>query len=195
MATKLNLLPGGAGQAPPPSSHISRIISGSVGSIVYVLAFNPLEVVKIRQQTATAGSSSSPTPRAFLRGRGAVVLSNGLMVPKNAFPCLVAPQYGVVSSCPTNMCSRFFESTSRHIFPRHLDKPTGIFNTLLSISRLEGRAGLYAGLRPTMLAAVPNTAIYVSLNDSVDALVTRMRTILLKPASLLYVHSSQRMMK
>mmetsp|Transcript_24648 Transcript_24648/g.53170 ORF Transcript_24648/g.53170 Transcript_24648/m.53170 type:complete len:396 (-) Transcript_24648:71-1258(-) len=152
----------------PQSSPISRILSGSVGSLVYVLAFTPLEVVKIRQQAASAPSSSSHSPvKAFLRGRGAVMLNNGLMIPKSAFPCLVAPQYHV---SPANICSRLFESASCHAV---LDKPRGIFSTLLSISRIEGRAGLYAGLKPTLLQAIPNTAIYFTAYDEITMRLRR----------------------
>ncbi|KAL7526701.1 hypothetical protein ACHAXR_001608, partial [Thalassiosira sp. AJA248-18] len=153
------------------ASPTSRILSGSVGAIVYVLAFTPLEVVKIRQQESV--STSSIPVKAYLRGRGAVVLNNGLLLPKNAFPCMVAPQYHV-SPTNTNICSRLFETTSRLIIPYHPpDKPGGIFSTLLSISRAEGRAGLYAGLRPTLLAAVPNTAIYFTAYDEISLRLRR----------------------
>ncbi|KAL7538671.1 hypothetical protein ACHAWF_006175 [Thalassiosira exigua] len=155
-----------AGEVPP--SPISRILSGSVGSIVYVLAFTPLEVVKVRQQ---AGSSealpSSPRPvKAFLRGRGAVMMENGLILPKSVFPCLVAPQYryGVR---PAGICSRLFDSASHSI----QTQSGGILSMLRSIYRNEGRAGLFAGLRPTLLAAVPNTAIYFTAYDEISHLL------------------------
>mmetsp|Transcript_24653 Transcript_24653/g.44268 ORF Transcript_24653/g.44268 Transcript_24653/m.44268 type:complete len:396 (-) Transcript_24653:81-1268(-) len=152
-----------SGQAPLPSS-LSRIFSGSVGAVIYVLGFTPLEVVKIRQQAAgSASSQSSPSPvKTFHRGRGAVMLNNGLMLPANAFPCLVAPQH---RAPPTHISSRLYESTLCHIKP--LDKPKGILSTLRSIARYEGRAGLYAGLRTSLLSAVPNTAIYFTAYDEI----------------------------
>ena len=134
----------------PAASPISRILSGSIGSVVYVLTLTPLEVVKIRQQVATrpsAGGASAysttsklqcctpSTPLTFHPWRGA--LNNN---------CLMLP----------NTCSRRFESTAIHASTTHHDtfissrrllgRPArGIFSTLLSISRTEGRAGLYAG--------------------------------------------------
>jgi len=100
------------------------------------------------------------------------MLSNGLMLPPtNAFPCLAAPQYRV---SPTAR----LESTACHRIARYplVEKPSssrsttnnhGIFRTLLSISRKEGIAGLYAGLRPSLLASVPNTAIYFTAYDEI----------------------------
>ena len=151
-----------------PCSPLSRILSGSVGSIVYCLAFTPLEVVKTRQQASSSPSSPASPLKAFHRGRGAVMLRNGLRLPKNAFPCLVAPQYQ--ASKTAGICARFFESATHLIQPRHLDKPGGILQTLVSISRNEGRGGLYKGLRPTLLAAVPNTAIYFTAYEDVTSL-------------------------
>jgi len=189
------------------SSPLSRILSGSIGSIIYVLTLTPLEVVKVRLQagtppnttTTTSGSGTRILPefsssrnttsgananvKAFLRGRGAVRLHNGLVVPKHAFPCLVAPQYRVAGDNIHSFVGtrRLFESTT---LPPHARVGLGggaglgvggrggmvdIFRTLRSIARHEGRAGLYAGLRPTLLAAVPNTAIYFTAYDEITA--------------------------
>lgn len=178
-----NATRGRSGQtAKVPAPIISRILSGSVGSIVYVLALTPLEVVKVRQQAA--GSCSGPgsgknhvvvassgsvqsSLKAFHRGRGAVMLNNGLILPKSTFPCLEAPRYHIGVS-RTSIGARVFESTSCHIVtPTRLARPGGVISILLSIARTEGRAGLYAGLRPSLLVAVPNTAIYFTTYDDI----------------------------
>jgi len=128
-----------------------------------VLGFTPLEVVKIRQQSAGPAPMPKRIPvTALLRGRSTAMLNNGLMQPARALSCLVVSQYRV---SPTTLCSRLFESTPHFTIPR--DKPMGIVGTLLSISRCQGRAGLYAGLTPTLLAAVPNTAIYLTAYDEI----------------------------
>lgn len=201
--------PSSSSQPSQPSA-LSRIISGSVGSVVYVLALTPLEVVKVRQQAAASPTSSfaSPSsssflpasnfcggprrsstaaPKAFLRGRGAVVLADGTVVPKSAFPCLVAarPRCRFESSLAslTSSASSLTTSSSYARPPAANSCRTvgldggiasgsgrgGIWGTLLSIARTEGRSGLYAGLRPTLLAAVPNTAIYFCAYDEISA--------------------------
>eukprot|EP00585_Thalassiosira_rotula_P011591 CAMPEP_0196143616 /NCGR_PEP_ID=MMETSP0910-20130528/13625_1 /TAXON_ID=49265 /ORGANISM="Thalassiosira rotula, Strain GSO102" /LENGTH=409 /DNA_ID=CAMNT_0041405099 /DNA_START=153 /DNA_END=1382 /DNA_ORIENTATION=+ len=163
------------GQSAQSSPLLSRIFSGSIGCIIYHVGFTPLEVVKVRQQAATTAAAnvsspiqSSPSPvKAFHRGRGLVMLNNGLKLPANAFPCLVAPQYRV-SLKANNICARLFESVPvAHNTIQHSN--SGIIRSLIYISRYEGRAGLYAGLRPTLLAAVPNTAIYFTAYDEITS--------------------------
>jgi len=185
-------------EPPPSSSTVARIISGSVGSMVYVTAFAPLEVVKIRQQagahstspTARGGvsvattrsgghpsSSSSSSVKGPLRGRGAVVLSNGLVLPTSAFPCLVTP------ALASSHHSRLFESTTsssssallrlRPAISTVAAVDVGVFRELRSIARIEGPSGLYAGLRPTLLAVVPNSAIYLTAYDEIASRLRR----------------------
>ena len=137
---------------PPQSSTASRIISGSVGSMIYVTAFAPLEVVKIRQQASRSTGPLSAAPpsssaKALLRERGAVVLSNGLVVSR---------LFGTDAAAPSLRPPR-----------------GGVMSALRSIARNEGAAGLYAGLRPTLLAAVPNAAVYLSAYDEISSRLRR----------------------
>lgn len=174
-----------------PSSPLARILSSSVGSILYVLTFNPLEVVKIRQQAAsnTSGNvvtysspslpSSSPSPvKAYLRGRGAVMLNNGLMLPQGAFPCLLASQYRISSRLESTVC------IPGKIVAAKSKETGGIIRTLLSIARTEGRAALYAGTRPALLVAVPNTAIYLTAYDEITMQISRRYQIMEKNGEL-----------
>ena len=96
------------------STPTSRILSGSVGSIIYVLAFNPLEVVKIREQAMT--TTRSTTSR--------ISSSSGI---------------------------------DRFMLPQQQMR-RGVFSTIASIYRNEGRAALFTGVRPTLLAAIPNVS-------------------------------------
>ena len=96
------------------STPTSRILSGSVGSIIYVLAFNPLEVVKIREQAMTTSTSTASS----------ISSSSGI---------------------------------DRFMLPQQQMR-RGVFSTIASIYRNEGRAALFTGVRPTLLAAIPNVS-------------------------------------
>lgn len=117
----------------------------------------------MRQQAsppAASFSTSSPF-KTFLRGRGAVVLYG---IPTNA--CLIAPQYPVWH--PTSQ----YRAGAVSISTTTLSRP-GVICNLRTISKYEGRAGLFAGLRPTLLAVVPNATIYLSAYDEITSRLKR----------------------
>lgn len=161
-------LPPAPHNRPQQPSILSRAISGSLGSALYLTVLNPLEVVKVRQQTSSLPSSStSANVKAFHRGRNVIFLKNGLALPKAAFPCLLCPGPGgagggtsVNHSPLTKISARFLETASM--------KSRGILGTLRSILRTEGVSGLWAGLSPALAAAVPNTAIYFTMYDELS---------------------------
>ncbi|KAK1740691.1 mitochondrial carrier protein [Skeletonema marinoi] len=131
------------------SSHLMpRILSGSVGSIITALAVTPLEVVKIRQQSAGVKPMSYSNFSGIepCRGCGTLVLNNGLME-----------------------CSIPVETTRSTIAPPHT---SGTFRTLFSIFKHEGWSGIYAGLRPTLLMSIPSTVLYFTAYDEIS---TRLR--------------------
>lgn len=149
---------------------------------IVALAVTPLEVVKIRQQSSvllsdvntTSCESKSPKKiqaKALHRGRGTVTLWNGLQLPKSSFPCLVAPGHtDYISRQVTHqICPKLYESTlctGSHGMAQEVSKSSGgTVKMLRSIARHEGVAGLYTGLRPTLLMTVPNTALTLSLYD------------------------------
>ncbi|KAL3783653.1 hypothetical protein HJC23_004828 [Cyclotella cryptica] len=146
------------------SSLIPKILSGSVGSIVTALAVTPLEVVKIRQQSAVSHTDFAsrsqikavePCPRGCT-----VVFNNGLMecvVPKSSIFDVTSPNF-----------SRSFNSTQQTFLPRYTG---GTLHTLSSICHYEGIAGLYAGLRPTLLMSVPNTVLYFTVYDEISLML------------------------
>ncbi|KAL7536148.1 hypothetical protein ACHAXR_006944 [Thalassiosira sp. AJA248-18] len=138
---------------------IPRILSGSVGSIVTALAVTPLEVVKIRQQAAGVVAQSTIAPTSFrgikvepCPGCGTLVLNNGLM------DCVL----------PVESTTSLLRSSSSSI-----PKTGGTISTLLSIFRNEGSAGLYAGLRPTLVMSVPNTVLYFTAYDEISMRLRR----------------------
>jgi len=96
------------------------------------------------------------------------VLNNGLMLPIDAFPCLVSPGGGGgISKMDYSIYSRLFEScrTASSIVQ---DQSSGTFRMLKTIFRNEGVAGLYAGLKPTLAMSIPNTVIYLSSYDEIS---------------------------
>lgn len=140
-------------------SLLPRIISGSVGSIVTALAVTPLEVVKIRQQTATTttvASTTTPLARTACPSCGTFILNNGLMecvisrksIPNAGIPKIAAPL--LRGSAPTSTGA-------------------GTFTVLRHIFATEGFAGVYAGLAPTLVMSVPNTVMYFTVYDEIKA--------------------------
>jgi solute carrier family 25, member 39/40 len=141
------------------SGVVARLVSGSVGSIVTSLVVTPLEVVKVRMQAyrteikpPLVASNIVPCPR----GCGVFVLDNGQI------QCMLS----------RSMAS-FFDSSGRltakaRTAAAEADAAhVGIMGMLRRIFAEEGYAGIYAGLRPSLVMAVPNTVIYFSVYDEV----------------------------
>jgi solute carrier family 25 protein 39/40 len=126
-----------------------RILSGSAGSILTSLIVTPLEVVKVRMQVAaTETITQHPNVQACPRGCGTFVLYNGQLetvLPRNAASFF---------DCHTG-------TLTQHAQQQQATKQ-GTLRALHGIFRAEGFAGLYAGLRPTLVMAVPNTVLYFS---------------------------------
>lgn len=97
------------------------------------------------------------------------MLNNGLMLPTDAFPCLVAPGgYGSVSKMDYSIYSRLFETCRKTASSMVHEQSSGTFRMLQTIFRNEGLAGLYAGLKPTLVMSIPNTVIYLSSYDEIS---------------------------
>jgi solute carrier family 25, member 39/40 len=149
----------------------TRIISGTIGAIVTSLVVTPFEVVKVRTQIATTnnGTSSKSTPpppkRNVVRcpkGCGTFVLYNGHM------DCVLAK-----SSVP------YFDKITGKLLKTGVVKSApnyhGELGTLAMLRRIyaqEGLHGIYAGLRPTLIMAAPNTIFYYAAYEEI---VWRMR--------------------
>ncbi|KAL3803523.1 hypothetical protein HJC23_014071 [Cyclotella cryptica] len=153
-----------------PSSLFSRIVSGSIGSIITALAVTPLEVVKIRQQASLPKQNVSQRKHATRK-----MNVNSFPVGRSTsyIPCLVAPGHtGFMTHpvSPANLSPRFYESTLCTGHPASQEAsstPASTLRALRSISKNEGISGLYTGLRPTLLMTVPNTALTLTLYDEI----------------------------
>jgi solute carrier family 25, member 39/40 len=175
----------------------TRIISGTIGAIVTSLVVTPLEVVKVRTQaaipTTTPPIATTPTPTTTTnvvttnpilnkkrlmascpKGCGTFVLYNGHM------DCIVAK-----SSVPyfDPVTGRLFMADDRPVRRRDCsavvtrtqttqESSIGTVAMLRRIYAREGMNGIYAGLRPTLLMAAPNTILYYAAYEEI---VWRMR--------------------
>ena len=152
------------------SSLLPRVLSGSVGAIATALAVTPLEVVKVRRQTAggrTAGPASVRGVRvAPCASCGAVVLNNGLM------DCVVPVAKAVPSQRPPALPA---------------GGGAGTLSALRHIFRHEGYAGLYAGLRPALVMSVPNTVLYFTAYDEMSARLRAAAAAAERPTRDLYI--------
>eukprot|EP00934_Nitzschia_sp_Nitz4_P005743 Nitzschia sp. Nitz4//scaffold13_size275219//71213//72334//NITZ4_000857-RA/size275219-processed-gene-0.78-mRNA-1//1//CDS//3329535963//5733//frame0 len=134
-----------------------KVISGSLGSTLTALVVTPLEVIKVRQQFQSPNPPPPPTPPPIPAGAtkraccGTFVLNNGLndcVLPKNAVPY-------------------FNHQTGQLKESARVSNSRGMFAMLRSIWATEGSAGIYAGLRPTLAMAVPNTVLYFASYEEI----------------------------
>lgn len=125
------------------SSLFARVVSGSIGSFITSLVVTPLEVAKVRTQM------HSPKPTVIQpcpKGCGTFVVFNGHL------DC-VLPE-----SCFAK------KSTAAGRTTRPLP---GTLSLIRTIFAQEGFNGIYAGLRPTLVMAIPNTVLYFSAYEEI----------------------------
>jgi solute carrier family 25, member 39/40 len=158
----------------PTSNLMSRVVSGSIGSVITSLLVTPLEVVKVRLQANSfeASAKTSTPPRHVIacpRGCGTFVLFNGQMeciLPKSAVPFF-------------DSAGKLTKQAKSAIWASPKSGELSTFGMVRRIFATEGLAGIYAGLRPTLVMAVPNTVIYFSAYDDI---VWRLRELSANPS-------------
>jgi solute carrier family 25 protein 39/40 len=153
---------------------LSRVVSGSIGSIVTALAVTPLEVVKVRQQAESPSITLEQQPalppkvKPCPRGCGTFVFNNGLqeyVLPKSAVPYF--DKTGRLTEKARTSC---WPTTPASTSPR--SRPLGTFAMVRRIFANEGFGGIYAGLSPTLVMSVPSTVLYFTVYDEI---VSRLR--------------------
>jgi len=130
------------------------------------LLVTPLDVVKVRMQAMVEPppmpSNVAPCPK----GCGTFVLNNGQL--ECVLPKSVASFFDKSTGRLTDQARQVFvDSTGKT--PSRL----GTFSMLRRIFRKEGFGGIYAGIRPTLVMAVPNTVLYFS---AYEEMVWRLRS-------------------
>ena len=160
--------PAPLGQPSDKASYGAKVISGSVGSVLTALVVTPLEVVKVRMQAQPPPISlPSNVPSNVTmcpRGCGTFVLNNGLtecVLPRNAVP--------------------YFDATTGRL-KHKLPVENGTFSMIRRIFLQEGLQGLYAGLSPTLVMGVPNTALYFVTYEELASLLKNSTDNSLAPA-------------
>jgi solute carrier family 25 protein 39/40 len=116
-----------------------RIASGIAGSIITSLLVQPLEVVKVRQQSylpRAAQQASSSTSSTFLCPQ------HGIVVTRN-------PGFSKIEGSVTQKGSG----------------PPGTFRMMNQIWKADGISGLYAGLKPGLIMYIPSTVLYFTAYD------------------------------
>jgi len=129
----------------------TRLISGSIGSIVTALTMTPLDVVKVRQQIASFTTTTTIKNKQSCPSCGTIVyIHNGLM------ECAICPTTirPIITSCSSSSS----KTTNR-----------GIFATMQRIFVKEGLGGIYAGLGPTLVMSIPNTVLYFATYDEISS--------------------------
>jgi solute carrier family 25 protein 39/40 len=148
----------------------ARLLSSSVGSIVTVFAVTPLDVAKVRLQTlvpavltecvAAGGAlSQAVSPAVSPAPPSSCITSTSSLCPRGC-GALVGWNQGVV--CQQRPYSAL-AATSTTTTTTNMTT----WRMLRQIGRQEGWAGLYRGLRPTLLMAVPNTMLYYTAYDEI----------------------------
>ncbi|TYZ64754.1 hypothetical protein PybrP1_004297 [[Pythium] brassicae (nom. inval.)] len=119
--------------------HWRKPLAASIGAVLTSLVVTPLEVVKTRLQVQVPSATKVPS---VVQQCSHYNFSNGLMD-------TMLPKEQLLRQCK---CSAEQLSCA--------PKPNSVLNTMARIVRLEGPLALYAGLPPTLLLAVPSTALY-----------------------------------
>lgn len=132
-----------------------RLTAASSGALLTALVVTPFDVVKTRMQAGMTSSSnlvpsSSTGELAACPRCGVWVLNTGLME----------------HMMSKHECSAFF-------FRESASGEAATLTMLARIARTEGAAGLYAGIGPTLVMAVPNTALYFTVYDELRAALGR----------------------
>ncbi|GAB9465404.1 hypothetical protein Gpo141_00002812 [Globisporangium polare] len=125
---------------------LKKSIAASIGAVLTSFVVTPLEVVKTRLQVQVPNVVQVPPA---VQKCSHYNFSNGLMD-------TMLPKETLLKKCK---CSAAQLSCT--------PKPNSVLYTMARIVRLEGPLALYAGLPPTLLFAVPSTALYFTSYEKI----------------------------
>ena len=152
---------------PPMNDVTARMISSSVGSVVTSLAVTPLDVAKVRIQNYTpTNNQRHVTP--FHHAKGISHCGCGTLIWKDSSSsCLPRRNMSsfVLHSCYNNLMESSSSSSSSSSSQAAGKEANTTWLMLRKIWLEEGFAGLYRGIRPTLIMAVPNTMLYYTCYD------------------------------
>ena len=145
-----------------PSQEVSltpqqQMLSSGAGALIVSLFMTPLDVVKIRLQT-----------QERLYSKKCFLYSNGLMdhiCPRTNGDPPVRALHTQQEICDCKWFNR----------PKYF---SGTADAFLKISRTEGISSLWSGLSPTLVLAVPTTAIYFTMYEQLKVCIDSQRRAL-----------------
>jgi solute carrier family 25, member 39/40 len=161
------------------SSISTRIISGTIGAVVTSIVVTPLEVVKVVTQAAPSTMSIPLNTTTTTRNK---TKSNLVSCPKG---CGTFILYNGHTDCVLSKSSvPYFSKTTGESLAEGMIHETGKVvstsamnnndrNTLGTVAMLQriyaqkGLRGIYAGLRPTLIMAAPNTILYYTAYEEI----------------------------
>nr|CDS33409.1 solute carrier family 25 0 [Hymenolepis microstoma] len=158
-----------------------RIVAAALGGVITSLVMTPLDVVKIRMQSA------SRTNSCFLYCNGLIdhlcACSNNYLAAESKSRVWFRRPLSSTSFWSRSPICRHPEGISYCIYHSGLKRHPFIQSinymsmtsreTLASIVRSEGVLSLWSGLSPTLVMALPQTVIYFSLNDLLKCHINR----------------------
>lgn len=154
---------------PSPNPFLVRVVSSAFGSVLTALAVTPLDVVKVRQQAMQADTVAADT-LARCGNCGLFILDTSLIHGERVLQKCTSPHFRSPSPetglwCPTSATGSAAEGIAASMVPHHRPFPTSTVGAMAHIYRAEGLGGLYAGLAPTLVMAVPATVLYFTAYD------------------------------
>jgi len=175
-------------------SLFQRAGAASAGAMLTALTVTPFDVVKTRMQVAAAHAASSSAAAAAVPSTtaGCAAASYARFVARDAGALATCPRCGfwvlndglMEHTLAKDDAAQLFRETAEAIFLRGLCvfssrdvsvqgesalRPARktVLGTLSRIARNEGVGGLYAGLTPTVVMAVPNTVLYFTAYEEI----------------------------
>ena len=158
-------------QGTPKKSSIStRIISGTIGAVVTSIVVTPFEVVKVLTQAAPPVSSTNTRTKSKTnlvpcpKGCGTFILYNGhtdCVLSKSSVPYFNKTTGDSLAEGMIHEAGKASTSAMRN------DKSLGTIAMLQRIYAQKGLRGIYAGLRPTLIMAAPNTILYYTAYEEI----------------------------
>ena len=154
------------------SSISTRIVSGTIGAVVTSLVVTPFEVVKVLTQAAPSQTTTTTTRTktnlvSCPKGCGTFVLYNGhtdCVLSKSSVPYFNKTNG---TSLAEGLIHESGKVSTTSVVVKHNGRSLGTIAMLQRIYAQKGLGGIYAGLRPTLIMAAPNTILYYTAYEEI----------------------------
>ncbi|OQR87318.1 Mitochondrial Carrier (MC) Family [Achlya hypogyna] len=154
--------PSSSAEQSPVATSLKKSLAASTGAMMTSLFVTPLDVAKVRLQSQTQSYSTASCGAKSKTS----CLSKCVQHTPRITPCR-SMRNPLLSAAPKAPC-KFRQMTVHCVQANcrsHGLQFTGTFDALRHIFRTEGARGLFAGLPPTLMLAVPSTVLYYTSYD------------------------------